>query len=232
MNINEKSKIIERIQTLMALGDASKNPYEEEVKTALNMAQNLMKKHNLTLSDIEIKKSSDDSIGTTNSTKHGHITWWERELAKLVAKLFNCQYLLNQGYYHNNSILFVGFKDEAQLANITFDILQKVISFRSMLKYKGHRLERNAYLSGILQCLTERIQQETFENTTEETNITAIVVAKDQRIKCWIDKEFKISHSHYKIPIQESMVDFFEGYMDGKKLDLNNKKKLNNRGIK
>jgi hypothetical protein len=228
MNIPEKETIINRIKSLLALGDSTRNPYEEEVKTALSMAQKLMKKYNLTLSEIEIVKSSDEEIGKCKTTKEGHLTTWRMQLSMVMKILFDVEPLIQTTYSHYRNIIFVGFKTDCELASITYDYLENIIDFRSKLKYKGKRLQREAYLQGFMDCLLKRAGLEKSEkNNQEDIKYGSLVLIKSERIKNYMSNKFKIRQEKNKQqPNLEDMIEYDKGYKDGNKISLNNKKEI------
>jgi RNA processing factor Prp31 len=225
MKIPDRNKIIERIRSLFALGDASRNPYEEEVKTALKMAQQLMKKYNLTLSELDLEKQKED-IGKEYTKTKSSIAFWERKLANMVANLFNCDSIIQQGYYRTRSWMFIGFKEEAKLASQCYEYLDYVIRIMANT-YAKHKID---FYAGITDRLQERITEEIKLNTPQETSkCTAIICCKDKLIKSWEEKNLKTIQEHRKQPIiNEISPDYYKGYLAGNKIDLHNKKKIKN----
>ena len=223
MNIPNKSTIIERIRNLFALGDSSRNPYEEEVKTALAMAQRLMKKYNLSLSEIDLEKQKDDINKEFTKTKLS-IAFWERKLARMVANLFNCDPIINANYNRDRGWIFIGFKEEAKLASQSYDYLDYVIRIMANT-YAIHKLD---FYAGITDRLQERIDEEIKWNTPEETSkCTAIVCCKNKLIETWKEKHMKLTTEHRRLPtIDEASPDYYKGYLAGNKIDLHNRKKV------
>ena len=228
INPNDKSKIIERIKCLFALGDSTRNPHEEEVKTALRMAQKMMKKYNLSISEIDFKNATDDKINQFQTTKTGHLEPWKRHLGQLMKILYNVEPLMNTPDFHKRNYIFVGFEVDCKLAIQTYDYLHDLIDFKSKLKYKGRRLQRQAYLQGLLTCLLDRAIKETNLNKKpEDIKYGSLVVVKGDRINKWISENIKVTHIHCKSESNlEELIEYSEGYEDGKKIKLGNKKEL------
>jgi hypothetical protein len=228
MNIPDKTRIIERIKSLLSLGDSSRNPYEEEVKTALVMAQKMMKKYNLTISEIDFKNSSDDKIGRVQTSKEGHLEPWKHKLAKVIKILYNVEPIIQPVYNHRRCWLFIGFQLDCELAKYTYDYLEDLIDFRSKLKYKGRRLQRLAYLQGFLQCLLDRAEAEKAKiETSEDIKYGSLVIVKSDRIDKWISENLKTTQEHRNQEMNlEDMIEYNEGYSDAKKIKLGNKKEI------
>lgn len=228
MNIPDKDTIIGRIKALLSLGDASRNPYEEEVKTALSMAQKLMKKYNLSMNDINIKETPDDSIKEKYTSRGGHLEPWKRNLAHVIQLLFDVEPIIHPITFHRRCWCFVGFEVDCKLAAYTYDYLESLIDFRSKLKYKGRRRQRQAYLQGFLECLLERATAEKAKrDTPEDIKYGSLVVAKNDRIKKWISENLKTKQEKRRGELDlESMLEYSQGYQDAKRIDLNNNKKI------
>ncbi len=228
----DKLTIISRIKALLSLGDSSRNPYEEEVKTALKMAQDLMKKYNLTLSEIDLKNSPDTDIDKTQTDYEGHLEPWKRHLARVIKILYDVEPIIDGVAYHKNSYLFVGFKVDCECAKITYDYLINLIDFKSKLKYKGQRLQRYAYLQGFLSCLEERATKEkelidSLNKSTENIKYGALVIIKHDRIRDWLSKNLKTHNVHNRSELNlEDLIEYQKGYCDANKIKLNNKKEI------
>jgi RNA processing factor Prp31 len=223
MNIPNKSTIIERIRSLFALGDITRNPYEEEVKTALAMAQKLMKKYNLSLSEIDLEKQKDDIEKEYTETR-ATIAFWEKKLAKMVATLFNCDPIINANYNRNRGWIFIGFKEEAKLACQCYSYLNYVIRIKANT-YAKHKID---FYAGMTDRLQERIDEEIKLNTPQENSkCKAIVCCKDKLIKSWEQKNLKLTIELRKPSIIDNVSpDYYKGYLAGNKIDLHNKKKI------
>jgi hypothetical protein len=223
MNIPDRIKIIERIRCLFAMGDPAHNPHEEEVKTALAFAYKLMKKYNLSLSEIDLEKQKED-IGKEYTKTKCSIAFWERKLARMVAKLFNCDPIINANYNRDRGWIFIGFEEEAKLALQCYEYLDYTIRIMANT-YAKHKLD---FYAGITDRLQERIDEEIKLNTPQEIfKCTAIICCKDKLIKSWEEKNIKLTQENRRLPnINEISPDYYKGYLAGNEIDLHNKKKI------
>jgi hypothetical protein len=219
-----KSDIIDKIRKLFALGDRTRNPNEGEVKTALGMASKLMKEHNLNLSEIDLEKQKED-ISEEFSKTRSIIAFWERKLAKMVAKLFNCDAIINANYNRNRGYIFIGFKEEAKLASQCYEYLD----YNIRILANTYSKQKMDFYAGITDRLQERINEEIKLNTPQETSkCTAIVCCKDKLIKSYEKKNMSLTMERRSKPdIDEVSPDYYKGYLSGDKLDLQNRKKIN-----
>lgn len=82
-----ENKIVQKIQNLLEL--AYDAPHDEEGQTALLMAQKLMFKHKLSMSDVTATKTK-NNIGEAVGTWEYRLPWWQEELAAILGKNFRC----------------------------------------------------------------------------------------------------------------------------------------------
>ena len=217
------NSIIDRIRKLFALRDRKRNPNEGEVKTAMAMATKLMKQHNLTLSEIDLEKQKED-IGKECTKTKPTISFWERKLGNMVAKLFNCSPIIYENYKRDRGFMFIGFKEEAKLAVQCYEYLNNELRILANTHAK-HKLD---FYAGITTRLQERIDEEIRLKTPEETSkCTAIVCCKEELIKSWEKKNLKLTIERRSRPnIDEVSPDYFKGYFFGGEVDLQNKPKI------
>lgn len=81
-------KITAKVKHLLAL--AYDAPSDEEGQTALLMAQKLMVKHNLSLSDVELSQKK-EAIGESVGITAYRLVWWKENLATILGENFRCQ---------------------------------------------------------------------------------------------------------------------------------------------
>jgi hypothetical protein len=222
LSIEEKSKLIERIQKLFSLGDKNRNPNEGEVKSALRKAKQLMKQYNLSLSELDLEQQKEDIIqSTTKGT--AYIAFWQRKLADMIGKLFNCDPIIDPRYY-SRGYVFVGFKEEANLAVKCYDYLTDVIKILANL----HSKNKMDFYAGITDRLQERIDKEIkLNNPIIESKCKAIVCCKEALINSYEEKNIHLENIHFREPhIAVASIDYIKGYRQGGKIDMQNRKKV------
>ena len=156
-------KIIEKIKNLMEL--AQDNPSDEEGQTALLMAQKLMLKHDIHLSQVETHDEPEKFETGVSVGKSGkRVAWWEKEVSVVIATNFRC-YVINQRnpYLRSSEILFFGEKEDSITAAKIYE---------AALIYLRYRLKRlpiktpefkNSYLMGFIISLQERFEKQVEE---------------------------------------------------------------------
>jgi len=114
-------KIIDRVRKLRALGEST-NQHEAEL--AIARANELMEKHQLSMTDVEVRDIDKSQIIKEDYVVDGQKMklHWVENLAFGVAKLFDGTILVNKRL-HGTSFTFVGFPDDVALMKVLFQNL-------------------------------------------------------------------------------------------------------------
>jgi len=128
--MQSKDTALHRIKKQLALaGNAAAS--DQEKKTALKMAQTLMRQHNLT--DTELTASTAGETETPANVKKSPAEW-ESNLATVCAQAFNCLSLFKAGICpsHRGRWLFIGTGQTHEIAAYAFAVqLRQLIRDRS-----------------------------------------------------------------------------------------------------
>ena len=124
-------KMVDRVKKLLAL--AGNNPSEEEARTALMKANELIAKHNLNLSEETGERVEYAVLPATHSNNEGYRT----HLASVIAPSFRCKVILM-----GNTVHFFGRKQDAESCVAVFNYVYRVSH------NIGLRLERKARKEG------------------------------------------------------------------------------------
>ena len=114
-------KIIEKIKNLMEL--AQDNPSDEEGQTALLMAQRLMLKHDVSLSQVELhQKEEKFETGEAVGKSASLIRWWEKDMSVVISSNFRCYVVQERDRRTKTSyLMFFGEKRDAEMAAKVYD---------------------------------------------------------------------------------------------------------------
>ena len=157
------SKIISKVQNLLEL--AYDAPDDEEGQTALLMAQKLMVKHNLSMSDVTAVKTK-NNIGEAVGTWEYRLPWWQEKLATILGKNFRCQTIRRRKRDEGiTQVIFFGYQSDTELCTRVYE---GVILY---LKYRLKRLDptviksrwkdyKKSYLLGFLEGLDHRFRDQ------------------------------------------------------------------------
>jgi hypothetical protein len=116
-----EDKIIAKIQKLLALGQSDN---EHEAQLAMQRANDLMEKHQLSMSQIDVDKLDSTGITEEDYTVEGQKMKlkWIQTLASAAACMFDGQVLVNRRL-HGTSFTFVGFPDDIEMMKALFEHL-------------------------------------------------------------------------------------------------------------
>ncbi|HEM2721391.1 TPA: DUF2786 domain-containing protein [Streptococcus suis] len=171
-----ESKIIEKVQNHLEL--AYDTPNDEEGQTALLMAQKLMVKHNLSMSDVTTARKR-DKIGETVGTWEYRLPWWQEKLAAILGENFRCQTvrrrLRDDGI---TQIIFFGYQSDAELCTKVYEGAILYLNYRlkrlfptvTKARWKDYK---KSYLLGFLDGLDQRFKDQAY--SSEEFALTVQV---------------------------------------------------------
>lgn len=175
-----ESKIIEKVQKLLEL--AYDAPNDEEGQTALLMAQKLMVKHNLSMSDVTTARKI-DKIGETVGTWEYRLPWWQEKLAAILGENFRCQTvrrrLRDDGI---TQIIFFGYQSDAELCTRVYEgailylkyRLKRLLPTVTKSRWKDYK---KSYLLGFLEGLDHR-----FRNQVQSSEEYALMVQVPEEV--------------------------------------------------
>lgn len=156
-------KIIKKIKNLLEL--AQDNPSDEEGQSALLMAQKLMLKHDIQLSQVEVPEEPEKVETGISVGKSGkRIAWWEKAIATVIAHNFKCYTIYQRNHYSKTSkIIFFGEKEDSQIAAKIYEASIMYIRYRlKRLPNKSPEF-KNSYLIGFMTSLDARFQKQVEE---------------------------------------------------------------------
>ena len=114
-----KDELIDKVKKLLNLADTSKNNSDEEAKSALLRAQQLMAKYDLSIEEVSEEKEPEYSQEICEN-KWNYA--YRVPLAAILADNFRCKF-----YSHGKSIAFMGHPSDARLAKETFESAYRYI---------------------------------------------------------------------------------------------------------
>ena len=148
--MNDELKLVGKIKKLLAL--AGNNPNQEEAKSALLKAQQLMADNNLEVSiDAEDKIAYGMEIAVTKMNKAFRLT-----LAVVIANNFRCKSII-LGDRDGSPIAFFGHENDAKICKEAFEFAYKTAKKNGDAEYKRRkdagketRNVFNSYVTGFI----------------------------------------------------------------------------------
>lgn len=222
--MNDKSRIIERIQKCLRKADATRNDSEAEVQTAFAMAHKLMAEHNISVTEVQFNSETQtlkEDIKEFNAGLFHTQTRYEVALCFVVDVLCHVKH-----YYQMSSgnpvgsLMFVGLQADTELAAEIYKELIRTVK-RFMGRYPGKY--KRSYALGLVARLHERaliLQRE----QAMPTNTTALMVVKDKAVGDYMERKDlnRIKSRRLRVDGQ----DYENGVRDGDKIELGNRRKI------
>lgn len=208
----------EKIKKLLALGGS---PNENEAKLAMENANKLLLKHNLTTKDLTNEILVQSSVKDLGKKR---VSAWETNLMNIICKSNFCEVLIQRR--ETVSFLMIGKEINIQASLDMYDYLSNaVISWAKKNGGKGASA-KNSYKLGMVNGLTKRlteIMQESQTNGYEGT--TAVVIYdlyKQTKEENWgyIKDNFSVTTSRKKTNVSD-YASFSQGQSDSKNINFN-----------
>lgn len=219
----DNKQIINRIKKLLNLAEDKANM--EESHSAFLMAQKLMVKYGVNPSEITEDEEVREVL-RASGTQYKRLYWWERELSHIVAKNFRCKNYINSKREFGKvqvqrKIMFMGTKEDIELANAMYKLVINAILFYSNRYSKNHYVSgvrgytvqlKNDYMNGFIAGLEEKFEEQI---SNQEWGLV-LVVPKE------VEEEYKntiFGNLSYTIPKTRAAEHYLQGYKDGKAID-------------
>ncbi|MDV6000860.1 DUF2786 domain-containing protein [Streptococcus canis] len=181
-----ESKIIEKVQNLLEL--AYDAPNDEEGQTALLMAQKLMVKHNLSMTDVTATKRK-NNIGEIVGTWEYRLPWWQEQLASILGENFRCKTIRRRDRDKGiTQMIFFGYQFDAELCTRVYEGAILYLKYRlkrlfptvSKSRWKDYK---KSYLLGFLEGLDNRFkdQVQTSETFALMVQVSAEVIEEQRK---------------------------------------------------
>lgn len=201
-------KILAKIKNLLDL--ANNNPNEHEALAAALKAQELMAKHGIDASAIDVDETKDEIYHAvyTDNGKH-EMKKWKQSLCVVVARNFRCKV-----YMQGTAIIFYGYKKDAEVALEVFKFLYKTgnklaLKCWNTAKKHGENTKglMNTYLMGFIAGIREALDKQCM----------ALMIVIPQEVTDSYDEMSKNwKHRQSTITISHDPKTYEQGRRDGK----------------
>lgn len=225
-----KKQIVDKIQKLLALASSSN---ENEAKTAASMAQSLLVKYNLTMTDVEEDPEQKYHSEFVDTGRQRFDPAW-KFIQSLLRDFFFVEIVQTKKrvridkdtvtYWDStkvvNCYVMFGQPHNVEIAKYIRDFLMRSFAelFKDYRKRTGAELgSRNSFYMGLFSGLHEQLK------TTRQKveNETGLVVVEDADLKDFIDKNLgKVKSSPSKYVVSNDSQAMAEGYEAGKNLSI------------
>lgn len=171
--MSDFDKIKNKISNLLDLSESSN---ENEAALAIEMANKLLKKYNLSMSEVSGEEASD--IIEKEVIK---CAWkWETMLCGSLAKYNLCDSFFVTRKYTGRGIVFVGTPENVEATIIMFKKIRKHFNHKARIQYT-ESFDRNSYLLGVATTIRSKLYALIKNrNRSEDVTETALVVIQDK----------------------------------------------------
>lgn len=204
-----KDKIINKIAGLMKL---ARDANDEEGQASIALAQKLMLKHDIQMSEIDAV--NDETNVTEAEMSFGRVLWWQRELAAVIAHYFKCRSLYNQ-----YSITFVGLGEHSEIARKVYEGASDHIKYRRS-QIKDSKEAKNSYVEGFILGLHQKLKSQT-NDMVDSGECTDLVVCTPIEVTNWLDQQgFKTAGKPPQMPSDVDFTSLLHGYDEGMNAEI------------
>lgn len=209
-----ENKVMDKIKKLLAKAEGTNN--EAEAQAFLFKAQELMAKNNLDMEDLKVDSDSKEIIEDVVLSGKKTTAARNLTLALIIAKNFKVEVMLSRRPgIEGKVIVFLGFKEDIKIANMTFTSISKFMEKRRRQIYKQAQKEgretkgiREAYTQGFLKGLEEGF----WKNVTEK----GLVVVTPEEVRNRAQEICGNNKTTFTQKDKRGTKEYSEGYKDGK----------------
>lgn len=220
-NTEKNERILEKVRKMLAL--AGNNPSQEEADSALLMAQRMLAKYNMTISDIEDINDADlKEVINEGVTDYAKTPWWHKRLSYIIASNFKCKSYNNKsgGY---SRIRFVGFKEDVEVAKEVFNYAlevanKKALQFTRKVRDRGESTAgvRNDYLIGFTDGLEAK-----FKEQVQSDKCLALAIVIPTEVTNYVESNLTLRKGRTSMVVQQGNAEAkMEGYNAGKSFNM------------
>lgn len=230
MELNNQA-IIKKIKGLLAIANDKQD--DAESQSAFLLAQKLMTKNNISMSEVDADTLPGQTIENGQVTAHKKLFWWERHLASIMAKNFRVKNYINSKFLkgktqRKRAIVFLDFENDVHLAKEMY-----ILAYEALLHnterfveawYEESQAERlksltadikKSYISGFLFGLEQKFEEQVKDMRQEH----GLIVLVPQEVEQRYEEVVTGKAVPLTFPSIEKLTAFQVGYKDGNQID-------------
>ena len=192
-------KIIDRINKLMALSTSSN---ENESSVAAQMAFELMEANGITTKDLDMANLENDlgEIGDQVLDAKSQLMPWEKQLAGVIAKYFDCVSYTQRKMHPTDwnrcvySVGFIGHESNRITAITMYEWLRKAIWKEANQKFKGIGAYQRSFCIGVVNGINSKYNS----NKPKEEQEAGLVIYND--VQNWIKNNINLKEGSSRLP--------------------------------
>lgn len=217
--MSNKNEMLNKIKNL--LNTTTENGASEaEAQSAILLAQKLMAKHGLEMADVEANagdKATKKEVMEGYGTEGVKLAWWHKRLAQIIADNFRCYYFLRV-YYKETKIVFMGLKEDVEIAKSIFKFASIQIEHhaRAYRKNRKKELEEQNLPKGFKHFSIDEVINYANESGVSDYTVSGILAKyeKEAMQKKYLTLEIKKAMG-IKIDGPALRNDYIRGFLAG-----------------
>lgn len=111
------ARILKKIRQCLALAKQATN--EHEAAAAMRQAQNLMRKHKVSESDIDFSYVQHERVETDCKK----VVSYHAALLHLIKRVFGVRFVMSSSLFSNSEVAFIGINPQPELAKYCYEVL-------------------------------------------------------------------------------------------------------------
>lgn len=223
MSPDSKEAIVAKIMKLMELGNEENNSNPHEREAAMRKAAQMMADYAIDFADLRSGKPKEDTFITIDVDGSAAVKVdYEGRLAYNIAHAFDCE-MINTYRYGPWKIVFLGTKNDLEIAVFFFKHLRRTISAMARLKFpKDRDHSRKNYCFGLVTTIGERLN-DLYKRREEfiPSDCRALVVVKKEGLASFFDQKFPDRTKGRRSQFRGNLNAYYQGKDDGKHVNLN-----------
>jgi len=214
---DERKRIIERVQKLLAL--AEQKDSLEEAQLAAVRAQELLHKYDLSLSEVEIQRAGSSLCEEQHiQLKTRKTPTWIKFLQSAVAEGFGIQSFRALRQF-DTILMYIGVDPDVTIAKQVFEYLYNFINTYT-LRGKDAK-QKNQWRMGFIYAIQSRLEEQN-KKKAEDSHRYGLMLAKDAIITNYITNKYNdIIKKGRKLPETKISRSFHEGVAVGMATPIN-----------
>jgi len=214
--------IVEKIEKLLALGQS---PNEHEAKLAIENANRLLTKYNLTM--LDLNKNENNTIQFVFEQNSSRVSTWKNTLLKGVCITNFCDLVISRGSKVN--FIIIGKEFNISIVKNLFEYLSEAIELWARKNGGKGTSAKNSYKVGMAFGLVSRlaqIKQEAEQKGFQEDITTTALVVKNlhevmkKENETYMANNFNIKTTSKAISVSNGSA-YNKGYKDSSNISLN-----------
>jgi hypothetical protein len=182
------------------------------------MAQEMLQKYDLSLSEVEIQREGSSLCGEQHIPLNSRKTpAWVKFLHSAVAEGFNVKNMRGLRLL-DTLLIYIGVEPDVTIAKQTFEYLYNFI-MKYDLSGKATK-QKNEWRMGFIYAVHSRLVEQN-KKQSENKQINALVLAKDQIAKDYIAQKYDSVRQSRKLPPTKISSSFHEGVSVGMTTPIN-----------